>query len=255
VRMPDSNRIFVLDGAFVFAGRLGDAALHAHHALQASFALDRAFELRGARERRGRRFVAARVAPNAPHALAVGEERVILVYLDALHHRCRDLAPAGCASITGLPRPGRASLERIWEMRTVDAARAAAAELLGVPTLDPGVRRLDPRVRRTVQALRRACPDRVSVGALAEAVGLSASRLGHLFARDVGVTIPRYALWLRLKAASAGLAKGGPLTEIAHAAGFADSAHLSRTVRAMFGLRPTDLRRSEFVQANAAGES
>jgi AraC-like DNA-binding protein len=36
-------------------------------------------------------------------------------------------------------------------------------------------------------------------------------------------------------------AAGRPLTEAAHAAGFADSAHLSRTFRRMFGLPATVL--------------
>ena len=37
------------------------------------------------------------------------------------------------------------------------------------------------------------------------------------------------------------VAAGGSLTEAAHAAGFASSAHLSSTFRRMFGLTATDL--------------
>ena len=49
-------------------------------------------------------------------------------------------------------------------------------------------------------------------------------------------------LWLRLERAVAVFAAGGSLTDAAHAAGFADSAHLSRTFRRMFGLAPSSLQ-------------
>ena len=37
------------------------------------------------------------------------------------------------------------------------------------------------------------------------------------------------------------LARGGTLTDAAHAAGYSDSAHLSRVFRATFGFRPSAL--------------
>lgn len=49
-------------------------------------------------------------------------------------------------------------------------------------------------------------------------------------------------LWLRLQRAVELFAAGTPLTEAAHAAGFADSAHLSRTFRRMFGIAAATLR-------------
>ena len=66
----------------------------------------------------------------------------------------------------------------------------------------------------------------------------------------VGLPLRRYLLWLRLQDAVQAIAAGAPLTDAAHAAGFADSAHLSRTFRRMFGITPSDLARgSQFVQA------
>lgn len=38
------------------------------------------------------------------------------------------------------------------------------------------------------------------------------------------------------------MGSGSSLTEAAHAAGFADSAHFSRTFRRMFGVAPASLR-------------
>ena len=54
-----------------------------------------------------------------------------------------------------------------------------------------------------------------------------------------GLPLRRYVLWLRLRDVLLSLAEGASLTEAAHAAGFADSAHMSRTFRDMFGVRPS----------------
>jgi AraC family transcriptional regulator len=45
---------------------------------------------------------------------------------------------------------------------------------------------------------------------------------------------------------------GGSWTEAAHAANFADSAHLTRTCRRMFGLAPTSARVEELERRQLA---
>jgi AraC-like DNA-binding protein len=74
-------------------------------------------------------------------------------------------------------------------------------------------------------------------------VGLSASRLTHLFTSQVGIPLRRYVLWSRLRIAISRVQAGDDLTDAAHGAGFADSAHLTRTTRDMFGLPPSVLSR------------
>lgn len=51
-----------------------------------------------------------------------------------------------------------------------------------------------------------------------------------------------------MRRAAALLSSGQPLTEIAHAVGFADSAHLTRTFKGFFGLTPSFLADSRCVQ-------
>jgi AraC-like DNA-binding protein len=53
-----------------------------------------------------------------------------------------------------------------------------------------------------------------------------------------------YLLWSRLDAALGELARGASLTQAAHAAGFADAAHLTRTFRRMVGIVPSSIARS-----------
>jgi len=100
-----------------------------------------------------------------------------------------------------------------------------------------------PRVWRVLTHLRqqRSPLDDPSLKALAGIAGLSESRFMHVFTESVGVPVRPYILWLRLQRAACDLMNGASVTTAAHAAGFSDAAHLTRTFRRMLGVTPTDL--------------
>jgi len=79
---------------------------------------------------------------------------------------------------------------------------------------------------------------------IAEESELSPSRFRHLFAEEVGLPFRRYVLWRRLRLAVTEMGAGADATTAAHAAGFADLAHFSRTLKAMFGVTATQALRS-----------
>lgn len=82
---------------------------------------------------------------------------------------------------------------------------------------------------------------RVDVSDLAATIGVSTSRLTHVFSTEVGIPLRSYARWLRLVRATECLADGATITEAAHAARFADAAHFSRSFKEMFGLAPSEV--------------
>jgi AraC-like DNA-binding protein len=84
---------------------------------------------------------------------------------------------------------------------------------------------------------------------LATCVHLSPGRFRHLFRSEVGMSVQSYLRWQRLLAALRTSAQGASLTEAAHSAGFADSAHLTRVCRATFGIPPSRIfKNSHAVQ-------
>ncbi|MGV9823861.1 helix-turn-helix transcriptional regulator [Nocardia xishanensis] len=96
-----------------------------------------------------------------------------------------------------------------------------------------------------VAEVLRLLPERISAGPvrlaeLARAVHLSESRLAHVFSAELGLPFRPYLRWLRMQRAAELLAAGHSLTEVAHQAGFADSAHLTRVCRSMFGAPPSE---------------
>lgn len=156
-------------------------------------------------------------------ACAPGEVRVIPA---GLATRMNDAARAHGASLS---RPDvLAGLARELAAWLANDARERA----GRP------RALDRRVARVIEALRD--PEVDAREAVARA-GVSEAHLQKLFARDVGLPMRTYRLWRRLLVGVAALGRMDTTTA-AHAAGFADLAHLSRTCRRMLGYTPTALR-------------
>lgn len=143
----------------------------------------------------------------------------------------RDLADAIAANFAD-PRCDDAGL--------VALGRALVDRLTGGVTGDAP----DLRVRKMIAAASARLDGPISLADVVEATGLSASRLRHLFVEQTGLPFKTYLLWLRLTRAVGCMAAGAPLTQAAHEAGFADSAHFSRTFRRMFGIAPAQLRMS-----------
>lgn len=112
-----------------------------------------------------------------------------------------------------------------------------------------GEREIDPRIKRLIERLPSLTDDRRKAGDLASLVGLSESRLMHLFQENMGISIRRYLQWNRLMEGLALVNRGESLTNAAMEAGFADHAHFTRTFRENFGVNLKSIfRNSRFVQ-------
>ncbi len=94
----------------------------------------------------------------------------------------------------------------------------------------------DPRIERALEALDQLLSAKVSATALAREAHVSLSQLERLFASHVGLPVRRLVLWRRLRLALALILGGHNITQAAHGAGFADSAHFSRTMKRLFGV-------------------
>jgi AraC family transcriptional regulator len=82
----------------------------------------------------------------------------------------------------------------------------------------------------------------IEVAALAELAGRSPFHFTRVFARSVGMTPHRYVVHLRLQAAIARIREGrSRLADIAADTGFADQSHLSRWIRRVHGVAPSDI--------------
>lgn len=215
-------------GRLYYGGQIGAADLHAHHAAQ--ILIGDEFVLRDA-DGAEHAMTAALIPANAPHAIVHGAADGLLALID----------PVQAAPPHAHPHPWSAAG---WHLELdVPAGR-------DLPTLHALVNHLTraapPRPRHpalvhATQVITAMLPARVRLTEVARAVHLSDSRLSHLFTSELGLPFRPYVLWMRLRAALSSLSGGALLTEAAHTAGFADSAHLTRVVRRMMGQAPSTL--------------
>ncbi len=102
-------------------------------------------------------------------------------------------------------------------------------------------RKLDTRIELVISHIIQAQSTPVQFNALLELSSLSASRLIHLFKKEVGIPMRRYILWCKMKRALAAIASGANIKKAASIAGFTDAAHFNRTFLSMFGNSPSNL--------------
>lgn len=218
-----------------------DGGAHRHHAIQLAAGLGAPLQLCGD-DGRVQEGMGALVAADARHRLLGGAPQIALLYLEPegataqalVRQRGLDHAPLQ----TFAPAPElSARLASFGADEDFDALCADWLAALGVAPATPAPA-MDARVAAVIAHLRAHLEQRHAAAALGRYVGLSAHRLMHLFRDSTGLPLRRYALWLRLRTALAAALKGASLTEAAHAAGFSDSAHLSRSFREHFGLPP-----------------
>lgn len=228
-------------GWAVFRGTAGDAAPHRHHALQIALGLGDPVELRMPR-RRALIGPGVVVAADHVHRLVSRPAPLALLYVEPESAAGRLLerwCSGGARPLSGAQHRSLVSLlpaiATEIENGLADPLRRA---LLGTSEIEGEERPMDERIERSLAGLPRPLPSRIALADLAARAELSPSRYAHLFRAEVGLPLRPYLRWRRLREALTEIARGRTLTSAALAAGFSDSAHLSRTFRRTFGIPP-----------------
>lgn len=250
------GRVLLWGGGSLWIGRAaGSVEVHSHHAIQVSLALSGKLKLRSENEPMSA-YAGALVPPDHRHQFDGCGESVAQLFIEpeTVHGRTL-LERYPLVAIQPLAddvvAPLAAALRRAYETRTTDAALIAAGQQ-AIATLAGGAPQLpavDARVARVIEWLRARRGAAVTLAEVANVAHLSPGRFRHLFMAQTGISLRAYVLWLRIGSAVGAAMSGQSWTAAAQDWGFADSAHLSRTCRRMFGISPTMLVREEDAPA------
>lgn len=244
-----SGRVHSWQSGSVWIGRgRGWSDWHSHHAHQLALALEGEFRFRTDRDMPWTSYRAAIVPSHCPHEFELDDVTVAHLFVEPESRAGRALSTQFAADdVSPLPAAvARSCAEQLLGALRSNAdgpamtacARAAVDALAG--TAEPAVG--DARVAQALAYIRRHIRAPVSLADAAGAAALSPSRFRHLFVAETGTSFRGYVLWLRINVAIDAAMAGASWTEAAHEAGFADSSHLSRTHKRMFGIEPTAIR-------------
>lgn len=247
-----AGQICPWSGGSLWIGRAAAVnAVHAHHAVQVAFALEGQFRFQSPADDVWLDCAGAVITSDRPHAFdGRGAALLAHIFVEPESPPGRVLlqrfpAELGICLLSGPLR--EAAAERLSASyrasRKPEDLVATAREVIrlltdGVDVPEPA----DPRILQAAEHLRASLEGSVSLAGVAAVVNLSPSRFRHLFVRQMGLSFRQYVLWLRLNRALEAFAAGETLTTAAYRAGFADSAHLSRTFRRMYGMAAAGLR-------------
>ncbi|WP_433939578.1 helix-turn-helix domain-containing protein [Paenibacillus lautus] len=106
-------------------------------------------------------------------------------------------------------------------------------------------KRLDPRVEQTLGLLSRSLKEDVKIDALSREIGISGSRLAHLFKQQTGSTILEHLNQMRVRHAALLMRHSGrTANEAAHDVGFNSYNHFADQFRKQFGVSPRQYRQA-----------
>ena len=244
------GRVLLWSGGSLWIGREGSVAqAHSHHAIQITLALTGTVRLCHDGQA-WRDYAGAVVMPHHRHRFDGCGNDTAMIFVEPETVQGQALkARFGSEPVSPLPEDAATQmaepLHKSFDEEADDAAlmseaRRSVALLTGG---GPIARSIDPRIERAIAWVRSRLNEPMSLEQAATQAHLSPSRFRHLFMEQTGVSFRAYLLWARVGLAVGHGMSGQPWTAAAHEAGFADSAHLSRTCRKMFGIAPSMLVR------------
>ncbi len=197
------------------------------------------------------------VGPQVARSFELGAEGIASINVEPNHPDYPALTDLGDPAFRVLPHEAfDAWLPVLRDCRQGWAARSEVAEAFdGVVAttlrhLSSDSVRRDARIVALVEKLARESPLDYEFAAARRLARLSSGRLSHKFTQDLGLSIRSFLHWRKIKEGLRLLATEGRLTEVAHAAGFCDSAHFSRSFQASLGLLPSLMANGRYIQVH-----
>lgn len=258
-RWLSEPRWFIWEGGFLLIARAtGLVPLHSHHALQIVVALEGEVNI-SPNSKDWQRCQGLIVRPDAPHAFNCNGALGAMLFVDPESNEGQWLQrshPQDITIMTGASLDSAVEALRILNEAIAATTEVGAAIRYWVHSINTGALNtvapqhspLDGRLTTVLNAIHHLDDLHLSLESAAEKAFLSPSRFAHLFKEQLGLPFSRYMLWRKLTRAMNAIASTKTISDAAHAADFADSAHLTRTFSRMVGMTPSALMQGDFAQ-------
>lgn len=239
------------DGGCALIGRATNITpMHAHYAIQIGIGSEHGIRFRADERAEWTAYHGAIIPSRQPHTMdstRIAYSAVIFIEPETPAGRALAglYSGEGITSLNSAPvLSAAATLFETWQRHGNTGVTVAALQGV-VESLTQGIRAAvvsDERILRAVAYIRSHLDAPLTLDQVAAEACLSPSRFRHLFVEQTGTALRPYVLWRRFLLAWEMVLRGDSLSTAAHAAGFADAAHLTRTSHRMFGFPPSALQ-------------
>ncbi len=244
------GQFFAWNGGCLFIGHHDrQLPVHAHQAIQLVVASAGCHGVRADETDPWGTYSVAAIASRQPHSLDVtGSDYGAVIFVEPETREGRSIARR--FSDSGIVEAGDPGVREIADEmfdRWLEGRGTEAVSQVHrlVRVLSAGAEPAevtDPRILSAIEYINQHLGRAVTLDEVASHACLSPSRFRHLFSEQTSMGLRPYILWRRFLLVWDLLMKGGTLSEAAHAAGFADAAHLSRTSVRTFGFAPSAIQ-------------
>jgi len=247
-------RWYLWEGGFLLIGRAqGIVPPHSHHAIQIVIALDGTLAICSQNEewRQGQGII---VGADVMHSFDAQGALGAMLFVDPESTEGAWLSASVAEKIAIIPAERLVSCVsalRTFVDRPLESMEIRELIRHCVQALSPGAppsRGMDSRVTKVLNEIRNSDELRITLEDAAAMAFLSPSRFAHLFKHQMGLPFRKYMLWRKLTRAMVSIGSERTIADAAHAADFADAAHLTRTFYQMVGMAPSALMRGEFAE-------
>ncbi|WP_208724834.1 helix-turn-helix transcriptional regulator [Leptospira yasudae] len=242
--LTSNGILYLMNGRVFFATNAMQTDFHSHYAATLAVSLTETISIET--ERGKEEYRVALVGPNTHHrTVSPGIEMVALLI---------DPETYEYGSISEFVQTGEVKrlevnaflplIERLWDLyygrlNDVEVWDLHIDLLRTVYPFRKLEKAIDERIQKIAQRIRAEMPDSIRMNEIGKDFSVSEDRLIRLFKENLGIPLRRYLLWVRILEAAKLLKDGKSITEAAHAAGFSDSAHFTRTFKENFGFVPS----------------
>lgn len=233
---------------FLGSGGRGAIDTHSHYAIQLVIGAPSGLKVQAGRKGAPTECAGALIPSGVPHTIDVDDcewTAVLFVEPETTEGRALTALLGGQARFLepDAVLVAASRLERAWRGdKDAEKVRLICLQLVRELAQASSREPVDPRVLAAIQYIQERVDQPIALEEVAAVAKLSPSRFRHLFVAETGMPLRTYLLWRRLLHVWTLLMQGETLSHAAHASGFADSAHLSRTARTMFGLPPSSMQ-------------
>jgi AraC-like DNA-binding protein len=238
---------FPWNGGAIFVGTAGELPAHSHQAIQLCFRFEGRIRLRQTDADEWRDYDVGIVPSRHSHGMDGAKVYYgATIFVEPETREGRILTERylrdGIAAIDRAP-----FADKLRELRDAAHDKRGASAIVGraraivhalTQHTEPSITS-DERILRAVQYINERLSQPITLAQVARVAFLSPSRFRHLFAEQTGMRLREYVLWRRFVSVWEQRMQGSSLADAAHAAGFADSAHLARTSKRMIGIPPS----------------